>query len=285
MRGWMNVGLKWGLAAVYMALCLSLLWLFPGWLRLFLLGFYVLYVVWEFWNLDRVYSQGYDIRPLTPWDIERYEWLREQLGVASRAAGLRREPAWTVVEDEEPNAFALGGARGIVAFTTGLLRHLPPEEILAIAGHELEHLASRDSLPPLLGGVWLNLIAGLSELVRGSAARGGVVLFVLFARLVSFVLDMAMLVISWVAAVVLARRSRHEEHMADLAGARLTSAQTFIAALQRLEGYHRQRGAVDRQYVPWSPEWIAMRLHASHPPTEARIRFLQEAAVRGEIGA
>lgn len=275
-----NVGLRWGLAAVYLALCLALLALFPSAVWPFLLVIYVVYLAWEYWHLEEYYSVGYDLRPLTRWDVPDYAQFRSALTAACQQIGLRREPVWAVVEDDTPNAMAMGGPRGVVAFTTGLLRRFPPDELLAIAGHELQHLRTADGLPALIGGTWLGLLSGLARAILSVARRGGLVGFV---RIFGILLDTALLVVSWVGQVAMASRSRYQENMADLTGARVGSLQAMVAALHHLDEWKGVGARGSDRFARWSPAWISEKLYASHPPTAERIRFLQEAAERGDV--
>ncbi|HYG59418.1 MAG TPA: M48 family metalloprotease, partial [Symbiobacteriaceae bacterium] len=107
--------------------------------------------------------------------------------------------------------------RGMVVFTAGLLRHMKPDELLAVAGHELRHLRTRDSLPALLGGSWLMVLGELSFWLRGvgrSLAEGGsfVGIFAVVFQLCALVLDAALWLAGWAASAVLATRSRYNEH-------------------------------------------------------------------------
>lgn len=277
-----SVGLKWGMALIYLGLCMGLVFLFPKSLWPVLGGLYAAYFLWLYLTQEVSYGRSSGIRPLTRWDVPGFDDFRASLSDASERAGLRREPIWAVADDDIPNAWALGGRRGIVVFTTGLLKQHPPEELLAIAGHELQHLASRDSLPALLGGAWLSLLGRISAYGRNAVNEGmgrGIIGAVIL--LGALILDLAVGLVGWVAHFFLARRSRFAEHQADLAGARVTSATIMIAALERLDGAGPRRA--DRQLAKWSPVWIARELHRSHPPTPQRIAFLQTAAERGDI--
>jgi Zn-dependent protease with chaperone function len=278
-----KAGVRWGLAVVYVAVFLPLLWLIPSWLRPVIGVAYVLYFLWNFFSVETRYGRAIAIRPLSRWEMPNCVEFRSQLSEACRVAGLRREPIWAVMYAEQPNAMAVGGRRGLVIFTTTLLRKFPPEEVLAVAGHELSHLASRDSLPAMLGGSWLSLLGMISALAgqAGQAARRSFAGPVLL--LFSVVVDFCTWVLGWVAEAVLAHRSRFQEHQADLAGARLTSAGTMISALQRVEELAGSRTPLTAGR--WTPGWIAEKLYASHPPTAQRVAYLQSALERGELRA
>jgi heat shock protein HtpX len=263
---------------------LTVLVLIPTWLWVPLLVLWAYYGVSSYLQQESWFGAGLKVRPLTPWDVPDYAAFRQQLKAACEEMGLPREPVWVVIDEESPNAVAVGGRRGLVGFTKGLLRGHPQEEILAVTGHELKHLAARDSLPAIVGGAWLGLLGRISYLLEDvAAATPGVVAGLI--RLFSLVLDIALWLAAWVAEAVMAHRSRGEEHLADLAGARLTSAETMIGALERLERWDKEHHTIIPSYARWSPGWIAWKLYASHPPTPDRVRYLRAAAERGELRA
>lgn len=274
---------KWLMAAVYFGLLFAVLLLFPASVWPFLVAVYGLYAFYSIAVTDAEVSREYDLRPLTPWDVADYAQFRAWLAQSAREAGLSREPHYAVAESDIPNAFAVGGLRGIVIFTTGALKLWTPEELAAVAGHELKHLASRDSLPAMLGGAWLQLLGWISAWLHRIAQESATMISGM-ASVFALVLDVALAVTSYLADLSMAQRSRYAEHQADLAGARLTSAAAMISALAKLEA-KRPHFTVDENHPKWSAGWIAERLHASHPPTAVRIRFLEAAAERGEIRA
>lgn len=277
--------MRWGMAVLYMAVLLAVLLVFPTWLWPYLLGAYAVFLVWTYWTLERAFALERELRPLTRWDVPDYDNFRARLRQACDEFGLRQEPVWAVETDDEPNAWALAGRRGIVGFTTGLLRLHPPEEIVAIVGHELKHIASRDNLPAVMGGVWLSQLGWMSAKIRETAYASQHWLAETLGLVFAFVLDLALLIASSLAEVLLAKRSRMEEHMADLAGARLTSGAVMIAALTRLEGWAAEHSPTKRDFPRWSPGWIMHRLHASHPPHAERVHFLSAALERGDLRA
>jgi Zn-dependent protease with chaperone function len=274
MSDWRSPIFKWGLAGVYLVICSTPLLLFPRWAWPWLLIVIALGVVWNYWTWEESAARALDARPFTRWDVPDYPAFRQRLARGCAAAGLKREPIWAVTHSKACNAMAVGGRRGMVIFTTALLKAHPPEELLAIAAHELRHLADRDSLPGIVGGVWLRLFAFIAKAL--TMFRWTVPLGMLLGLLVNGV--------AWVGRSVLGTRSRHDEHMADLAGARLTSAATMIAALQRLHAANRERFGPSEPPA-WSPLWITQRLHASHPASEQRVQFLSSAAERGDLVA
>lgn len=270
---------KWSLSMLYLAGWVALSLAIPGGFGPWLVGIHLLYATWLYLTMDTSYGQASDIRPLTAWDVPDYDAFRARLKNACEQAGLRHEPVWAVLEEPELNAFAVGGRRGIVILTTGLLQNLPSDELLAIIGHELCHLRSHDALPAVVGGAWLFLVGRFSAWCQeaGRALYG----FAAFPFLaLSLAVDVACWLLGWVASVVLAKRSRGAEHLADAAGAALTSVDTMCAALERLE-QNRRAEWVRPEAKRWSPEWLTERLHASHPPTAQRVSYLR--SVQGEV--
>lgn len=86
---------------------------------------------------------------------------------------LRADPGGTViVEDDIPDAYAVAGIRGYVVVTTGMLRHLPPNEQAIVLAHEKSHLRRRHHLYVQL----TDLAAAADPLLRpiAAAVRHGV---------------------------------------------------------------------------------------------------------------
>lgn len=273
---------KWLLGLVYLGLSFLLVWLLPLWLRLPLLAIFILYFAWQYLTAETAAGRAMNLRPLTRWDVPADPHFLDRLESAAREAGLRRPPVFAVADDEWVNAYAVGGRQGLVVFTTEILKRLPPDELLAVAGHELQHLAGQDSMPALIGGSLMAVIGQLARLLQSSAdaAHGNWVAGIL--GLLGLAIDLCLWAVGWVAEAFLAKRSRIQEHLADLAGARLTSTTSMINALSRLEEIHPSRKPSGGR---WSSAWIAQRLHASHPPTPERIAYLQQAVERGEVHA
>ena len=134
--------------------------------------------------------------------------------------------------------------------------------------------------PSIVGGTWLRLVGWVCGLLYNFGSRGGGLLF-LAARAGAVGLDVALRVVSWLAGISFAQRSRHQEYAADLLGARVTSNSAMCGALLRLE--EAARGVVGKpeEHRSWSAAWISRRLQASHPDTAARIARMRAAAAQG----
>ncbi|MBX6392428.1 MAG: protease HtpX [Burkholderiales bacterium] len=205
-------------------------------------------------------------------------WLVDTVRRLADRAGIRMPEV--AIYDGAPNAFATGAFRNsaLVAVSTGLLRSMNREEVEAVLGHEIAHVANGDM-------VTLTLIQGVVN-----------TFVVFFARIVGHIVDKAVfrtergvgpgfyitvivceIVFGLLASIIVMWFSRRREFRADRGSAELLgSPQPMIAALRRLGGIEqadlpesiRALGINDR------PGWMA--LFSSHPPIEARIAALQQ---------
>ena len=208
------------------------------------------------------------------------QWLVATVrGLADKAGIGMPEVA---VYEGEPNAFATGAFKNssLVAVSTGLLESMSREEVEAVLGHEITHVANGDM-------VTLTLVQGVLNT------------FVFFlSRVVGFIVDKAVfrtergigpgfyitvfvsqIVFGILASVIVMWFSRQREFRADAGSARLLGTpQPMIGALMRLGGM--QPGALPQSMaasgISGAPGWMA--LFSSHPPIEERIRALQISA-------
>ena len=187
------------------------------------------------------------------------------------------------IYDGEPNAFATGAFKNsaLVAVSTGLLQGMNREEVEAVIGHEVAHVANGDMVTmTLIQGVMNTFVVFLSRVIgyfvdrvilrndRDGVGIGYVV--------TTIVLDIALGVL---AAIVVAWFSRQREFRADRGASELMGRkQPMINALARL-------GGTDPGELPKSVATMGinarpggmMALLSSHPPIEDRIRALQQA--------
>jgi len=214
-------------------------------------------------------------------------WLVESVRRLSQKAGIGMPEV--AVYDGEPNAFATGFSRNdsLVAVSTGLVQSMSREEVEAVLGHEVAHIANGDM-------VTLTLIQGVVNT------------FVFFlSRVIGYVVDrvilkndrglgigyyatmiVAQIVLGLLASMIVAWFSRQREFRADAGAAPcLGSPRSMVAALQRLGGL--QPGALPQtmQALGISGSGGLMALMSSHPPIEQRIAVLQsrQARVPGQV--
>jgi heat shock protein HtpX len=215
-------------------------------------------------------------------DAER--WLLDTVKRLSDQAGIGM-PEVAIFPSSEPNAFATGANRNnaLVAVSVGLLEGMRPDEVEAVLGHEIGHVANGDM-------VTLSLIQGVVNT------------FVLFlARIVGFFVDrvvlkneqglgigywittiVAEIVLGILASAVVMWFSRYREFRADAAGARLAGRDKMIAALERLKRAQEMPSTMPDSLVAFGIN-RGMRqgmraMFASHPPLDARIAALRAMA-------
>lgn len=223
-------------------------------------------------------TRAYVIDPQAPRNA-REAWLVDTVHQLADRAGIGRPEV--AIYEGAPNAFATGAFKNdaLVAVSTGLLQSMNEEEVAAVLGHEVAHIANGDM-------VTLTLIQGVVNT------------FVIFlARVVGFVIDRALsrddrggvgfgyyatvivceIVFGILASIIVAWFSRQREYRADAGSAKLLgSTQPMIQALARL-------GNVEPGALPKNIEAAGISggpglgaLFATHPPIESRIHALQQ---------
>ncbi|MFM1886805.1 MAG: hypothetical protein RL026_1962 [Pseudomonadota bacterium] len=210
------------------------------------------------------------------------QWLVERVRTHAEKAGIGM-PEVGIFDSPQPNAFATGASRNsaLVAVSTGLLRSMRQEEVDAVLGHEIAHVANGDMVTlTLIQGVVNTFVMFLARIIGGIIDRAvfkneegrGIGYFVIV-----FVLE---LVLGVLASMIVAWFSRYREYRADAGGAHLAGRGNMISALERLKA-----GAEEPL-----PEGLAafgikggkggglMALFSSHPPLDDRIAALRQAA-------
>ena len=212
-----------------------------------------------------------------------HRWIVSTVRNLSERAGIAMPEV--AVFDGEPNAFATGAFKNsaLVAVSTGLLQSMNRDEVEAVIGHEVAHIANGDMVTmTLIQGVMNTFVVFLSRVIGSFVDR------VVFRNdnerglgagyyITTVVLD---LVLGLVAAMIVAWFSRQREYRADAGSAQLLGRrQPMINALARLGGLEPGQLPQAMQAMGISgPRSGLMALFASHPPIEDRIRALQQAA-------
>lgn len=204
------------------------------------------------------------------WIVETVRRLAEKSGIQMPEVGIY---------EGEPNAFATGAFKNsaLVAVSTGLLRGMTREEIEAVLGHEIAHVANGDMVTmALIQGVMNTFVVFLSRLIgslidsalrRDNESSGpGIGYFVS-----TIVLD---ILFGFLAGIIVAWFSRQREFRADAGAAQLLGrTQPMIHALQRLGGMHP--GELPKNMQAMGITGSLGKLFSSHPPMEERIAALQ----------
>ncbi len=205
-------------------------------------------------------------------------WLVQTVKRLAEKAGIGMPEV--AVYEGAPNAFATGAFRNssLVAVSTGLVQSMSKEEVEAVLGHEIGHVANGDM-------VTLTLIQGVVNT------------FVIFlSRVVAFFVDKVVfrtergvgpgfyitaivfqIVFGVLASIIVAWFSRQREFRADAASADLLgNPRPMMNALARLGGL--EPGALPQSMkaagITDKPSGFAA-LFSTHPPVEERIAALQ----------
>jgi len=209
-------------------------------------------------------------------------WLLDTVARLAQKAGLRMPEV--AIYEGEPNAFATGAFRNsaLVAVSTGLLQSMGREEVEAVLGHEISHVANGDMVTmTLLQGVINTFVVFLSRVIgyvidrmvlRNEDEAPGIGYTVSTIVLDLFLGLLGSMIVAWF--------SRQREFRADAGSAGLLgSGRPMIHALQRLAG--AESADLPKQFSSMGisgPSAGFLSLFASHPPIEQRIRALQARA-------
>jgi len=205
------------------------------------------------------------------WIVETVRRFADKAGIGMPEVGIF---------EGEPNAFATGAFKNssLVAVSTGLLQNMTREEVEAVIGHEVAHIANGDMVTmTLIQGVMNTFVVFLSRVIgyavdsflrRGSDNNSGPGIGYMITTIV---LD---IVLGFAAAIVVAWFSRQREFRADAGAAELMGRkQPMINALARLGGL--PAGELPKAVEAMGITGNVGKLFATHPPIEERIAALQ----------
>jgi heat shock protein HtpX len=206
-------------------------------------------------------------------------WLLATVERLARAANIGT-PEVAIYQAPEPNAFATGASRNhaLVAVSTGLLQAMRQEEVEAVLGHEISHVANGDMVTlTLLQGVLNTFVIFLSRVIgyavdnamRRDDDRGGPGMGYF---LVSMVLQV---LLGFLATLLVCAFSRWREFHADAGGAHLAGKRKMVAALERLKAMH-EPSTLPQNMAAFGIAGGIGQLFATHPPLEQRIARLQQ---------
>jgi heat shock protein HtpX len=211
------------------------------------------------------------------------QWLLETVRHHAQAAGIGM-PDVAVYQDPTPNAFATGARKdhALVAVSTGLLQRMKADEVEAVLGHEITHVANGDMVTlALIQGVVNTFVLFAARVVggivdravfRSEDNRGGGIGYFLTVIVLQIVVGIA-------ASAVVMWFSRQREFRADAGGARLAGREKMIGALERLAAGPGAPlpGALQAFGISGGQASGFQRLFMSHPPLEERIARLRSA--------
>jgi heat shock protein HtpX len=211
-----------------------------------------------------------------------HRWIVGTVATFSERAGIGMPEV--ALYEGEPNAFATGAFKNsaLVAVSTGLLQTMSRDEVEAVIGHEVAHVANGDMVTmTLIQGVMNTFVVFLSRaigyfvdrvILKNDREGPGIGYMIS-----TVVLD---LLLGLVAAMIVAWFSRQREFRADAGAAQLMgSRQPMMRALARLGGMDPGDlpQSVAAMGISGRPSGL-LALMSSHPPIEDRIRALRDAA-------
>jgi len=218
-------------------------------------------------------------QPSTPFE----HWLIDLVRRQSEQAGIRM-PEVGIFDQPDPNAFATGWNKNdaLVAVSTGLLQHMSKDEVEAVVGHEISHVANGDMVTlALIQGVVNTFVVFLARIIGHTVDR------VVFKNeegygIGYFVVSiLAEILLSILASMIVMWFSRYREFHADAGGAHLAGREKMIAALRALQRVHEPRDLPAGEFAAFGISGKMAQglkaLFASHPPLEQRIAALEAA--------
>ena len=209
-------------------------------------------------------------------------WLLETVRQQAKAAGIGM-PEVAIFDSQTPNAFATGAKRNnaLVAVSTGLLSTMKRDEVEAVLGHEISHVANGDMITlTLIQGVVNTFVIFLSRIIGHFVDR---VVFKTergYGPAYWITSIIAQIVFGILASTVVFWFSRRREFRADIGGAKLAGAASMIGALERLksgvggESLPKDMAALG---ISATGKKTIARMFSTHPPLEERIERLKRA--------
>jgi len=206
-------------------------------------------------------------------------WIVQTVQKFAEKAGIGM-PEVAIFEGA-PNAFATGAFKNsaLVAVSTGLLQNMTKEEVEAVIGHEVAHVANGDMVTmTLIQGVMNTFVVFLSRVIgyavdsflrKGDSQNSGPGIGYMVTTIVMDI------VLGFVAAIIVAWFSRQREFRADAGAANLMGRkQPMINALARLGGL--TPGELPKTMQALGIAGGLGKLFSTHPPLEERIAALQK---------
>ena len=203
-------------------------------------------------------------------------WIVDTVRKFADKAGITMPEV--AIYEGEPNAFATGAFKNsaLVAVSTGLLQGMTRDEVEAVIGHEIAHVANGDMVTmTLIQGVMNTFVVFLSRVIgyfvdkvilKNDREGTGIGYMV-----TTIVLD---IVLGFVAAMIVAWFSRQREFRADAGAAGLMGqSRSMQAALARLGGM--VPGELPKSVAAMGITGGLGKLFSTHPPIEERIAALQ----------
>jgi len=195
-------------------------------------------------------------------------------------------PTLAIAPHAQPNAFATGRSpeTAVVCVTQGLLQLVDRDELEGVIAHELGHVRNRDMLLQTVTATMAGAITNLARFGMVSSGQRGQA---------GALGPLAALVAPFGAMIIQFAISRSREFKADAAGAEISGKPLALAgalaklqtAAQRIPMQVSPAMAPLAQVNPLSAfRGGVASLFSTHPPTEERIKALEQMARTGAVG-
>jgi heat shock protein HtpX len=223
---------------------------------------------------------------INPHNATREEhFLLEIIYQLAHKADLQTMPEVGIYHSPELNAFATGPTKNhsLIAVSSGLLTHMNRNEIEAVLGHEIAHVANGDMVTmALLQGVINSFALFLSRVIAYVASialsreeeKSGEISHGVYS-VFSILFD---ILFTLLGNILVASYSRWREFRADKSGAMLAGRDKMIAALRKLQigaNMEDNRAPSFASFkIAHHSSWL--EIFSTHPSLEKRIARLQE---------
>jgi heat shock protein HtpX len=226
---------------------------------------------WSAKNAMGVYVIDQPQNQTERWLVDTVARLARQANIGMPEVGMFQQP--------EANAFATGWNKNsaLVAVSTGLLESMNADEVEAVLGHEISHVANGDMVTmALMQGVvntfvyfFATVIGHVVDRTVFKTERG-------YGPAYYIVQMVAQIALGILASMLVMWFSRYREFRADAGGAQLAGRQKMIGALRALQR-SQETATLPGQLAAFgiNGNGMMMRLFMSHPPLEERIAALQ----------
>lgn len=206
------------------------------------------------------------------------KWLLDLVSRQSKTAGIGM-PEVGIFDTPEPNAFATGMNKNdaLVAVSSGLLQNMNADEVEAVVGHEMTHVANGDMVTmALIQGVINTFVYFLASVIGYIVDR--VVLKNERGLGIGYYITqiIAQICLSILASMIVMWFSRYREFKADAGGAKLAGKDKMIAALRALQRAQNPQDLPGELAAFGINGGGVKKMFMSHPPLEERIAALQK---------
>jgi len=205
------------------------------------------------------------------------KWLLSLVKKQAKEAGIG-VPEVGTFQTDTPNAFATGMNRNnaLVAVSTGLLQTMSADEVEAVVGHEISHVANGDMITmALMQGVVNTFVYFFASIIGHFVDR--VILKNEEGHGMGYFITqmVAQVALSFLASILVMWFSRYREFHADAGGAKLAGKDKMIAALRALQRAQNPEELPGQLAAFGINGGGVQKLFMSHPPLEERIAALQ----------